>query len=138
MAMRLKSLFSGSLLLTALTGCTSIQPPICSPGEHSVGLDTLYFGTAKPDGVVSLEEWATFLSDTVTPTSPEGLTSWVASGQWKTSTGFLEQERTYVLQLAHDENQEKDRAVHRIMQNYKNRFQQEAVMRIRSHACRSF
>ncbi|MEK6803507.1 MAG: DUF3574 domain-containing protein [Nitrospirota bacterium] len=103
-----------------------------------MGLDTLYFGTAKPDGVVSLEEWATFLSDTVTPTSPEGLTSWVASGQWKTSTGFLEQERTYVLQLAHDENQEKDRAVHRIMQNYKNRFQQEAVMRIRSHACRSF
>jgi hypothetical protein len=101
-------------------------------------LDTLYFGTAKPHGVVTTEEWAAFLNDTITPTSPEGLTSWVASGQWKTSSGLLEQEQTYVLQLAHGGDQEKDQAVHRIIESYKRRFQQEAVMRIRSQACRSF
>jgi hypothetical protein len=136
--MRLKSLRSVALLFSALAGCTFTQAPTCSPDEHSMVLDTLYFGTAKPDGVVTAEEWAAFLSDTVTPTSPEGLTSWVASGQWKTSAGFLEQEHTYVLQLAHEEHQEKDRAVRRIIQIYKSRFQQEAVMRIRSRACRSF
>lgn len=136
--MRSQSLRSVAVLLSALAGCTSIQAPICSPDEHSVVLDTLYFGTAKPDGVVTAKEWAAFLSDTVTPTSPEGLTSWVASGQWKTASGFLEREHTYVLQLAHEEDQEKDQAVRQIIQIYKSRFQQEAVMRIRSQACRSF
>lgn len=138
MAMRLTALLSAALLLSFLAGCTSIQPPGCSPDEHSVVLDTLYFGTAKPHGVVTTEEWAAFLNDTITPTSPEGLTSWVASGQWKTSSGLLEQEQTYVLQLAHEGDQEKDRAVRRIIESYKRLFQQEAVMRIRSQACRSF
>lgn len=138
MAIRLKSFLSSALLLSSLGACTSIQPPTCSPDEHSVVLDTLYLGTATPNGVVTAEEWAAFLRDTVTPTSPEGLTSWVASGQWKTSSGLSKQEQTYVLQLAYEGDQEKDQAARRIIQSYKSRFHQEAVMRLRSQACRSF
>lgn len=37
----------------------------CSSGEQTVVLDTLYFGTAKPGGGVTPEEWAAFLEETV-------------------------------------------------------------------------
>lgn len=84
------------------------------------------------------EEWAAFVEDTVVPDFPEGLTSWTAAGRWRNTAGVVEQESSYLLQLAHDGSQEKDRAVQRIAQHYKRSFQQEAVMRIRSQACRSF
>lgn len=135
MIMRLKPL---PLLLAAIVACTSTQPTTCPPQEHPVVLESLYFGTARPDGVVTAQEWESFLRDTVTPHFPEGLTSWTASGQWTTSTGALRQEASYILQLGHDATQEKDQAVHHLIETYKRRFRQDAVMRIRSYACRSF
>ncbi|MBL8529464.1 MAG: DUF3574 domain-containing protein [Burkholderiales bacterium] len=36
----------------------------------------LYFGTDKPSGRVTPEDWAQFLSETVTPRFPAGLTAW--------------------------------------------------------------
>ncbi len=126
------------LLLAAIAGCASTERLPCSSNEHPVVLDSLYFGAAHPSGIVTPDEWATFLQDTVVPHFPEGLTTWTASGQWRTSAGSLEQETSYVLQLAHAENQEKDRAIHHITRTYKSRFRQEAVLRIRSQACGSF
>lgn len=135
---RLKDHFLYSFMMVAFTGCVSAPAPPCSPDEQPMVLDSLYFGTAKPGGVVTAEEWAAFLDDTVAPDFPEGLTSWTAAGRWRNSVGFVELEASYVLQLTHNSIQEKDRAVQRIVQRYKDRFQQEAVMRIRSQACRSF
>lgn len=136
--MRLKLLFLLSLLPAVLTGCASTERLTCSSNEHPVVLDSLYFGTAQPSGIVTPDEWATFVRETVVPHFPEGLTTWTASGQWRTSAGSLEQETSYMLQLAHAENQEKDRAINHITRAYKSRFQQEAVLRLRSHACGSF
>jgi hypothetical protein len=136
--MRVKRLFSSAFLALLIAGCASTPVLPCSSGEQSVTLDSLYFGTTKPGGVVTAEEWAAFLDDTVGPEFPEGMTSWVATGQGKNQAGMVERETSYLLQLAHDSSQEKDRAVQRIMHRYKIRFQQEAVMRIRSQACRSF
>lgn len=135
MIMRLKPL---PLLLAATVACTSTQPTTCPPQEHPVVLDSLYFGTARPDGVATAQEWESFLRDTVTPHFPEGLTSWTAAGQWTTSTGALRQETSYILQLGHDATQEKEQAVHHLIEAYKRRFRQDSVMRIRSYACRSF
>ncbi len=101
-------------------------------------LDSLYFGASKPEGVVTAEEWAAFVEDTVVPDFPDGLTFWTAAGRWRNAAGVVEPESSYLLQLAHNGNEEKDRAVERIAQRYKRRFQQEAVMRIRSQACQSF
>ena len=101
-------------------------------------LDSLYFGTAKPGDVVTAEKWTAFLNEVVGQDFPEGLTSWTAAGRWRNSAGVLEQESTYVLQLAHLGGEENDRAVKQMIARYKRDFTQDAVMRIRSQACRSF
>jgi hypothetical protein len=132
-------LFLLPLLMPIITtGCSSSQMMTCSPGEQPVMLDSLYFGTANPDGIVTAEEWETFIAETVVPGFPDGLTSWAVSGHWGTSAGAVKREVSYLLHLAHNGAPEKDAAIQHIMRSYKKQFQQEAVMRIRSQACRSF
>ncbi len=122
----------------AVAGCASTPVPRCASGEQAVVLDTLYLGTATPEGVVTAEEWNAFLDQMVVPDFPEGLTSWAATGRWGNSTGLVERESSNLLQLAHNGSYEKDRAVLRIADRYKSRFHQVAVMRLRSRACRTF
>ncbi len=136
--MRVQQLVSSLVTAVIIAGCAFPSMLPCSSGEQPVVLDSLYFGTAKPGGVVTAEEWTVFLEETVVPDFPEGLTSWTAAGRWGNSAGLVERETSYLLQLAHNGSQEKDRAVQRIIHRYKSGFQQEAVMRIRSQACRSF
>lgn len=136
--MRVQQLFTSLVAAVIITGCASPSMLPCSSGEQTVVLDALYFGTAKPGGVVTAEEWAAFLEDTVVPDFREGLTFWAAAGRWENSAGLVIWEASYLLQLAHDGSQGKDREVQRIVQRYKSNFQQEAVLRIRSQACRSF
>ena len=90
-----------------------------------VSVDTLYFGTAKPDhSVVTAAEWQKFLGDEVTPRF-EGFTHWEAHGSWKG-----ESEESHVLQIVHAAGRED--AVAAIIDAYKKRFAQEAVLQVRS------
>ncbi|MCC6968567.1 MAG: DUF3574 domain-containing protein [Nitrospira sp.] len=135
---RLRNYFLCSFIAVVPAGCASNSALPCAPYEQPVTLDSLYFGTSKPGGAVTAEEWAAFLHEMVVPDFREGMTFWAAAGRWETSAGLVEREASYLLQLAHNGSEEKDRRVQRIAQRYKSRFQQEAVMRIRSQACRSF
>src|SRR5688500_11884439 len=79
-----------AVLFVSLAGCASMPRPLaCSPGEQLLVHDSLYFGTAKPNGVVTAAEWAEFLGNTVTPRFPQGLTAWQASGQWRGADGAI-------------------------------------------------
>ncbi len=100
--------------------------------------ESIYFGSNKPGGTVTTMEWAKFVNDHVTPAFPEGLTSWAGSGQWRMADGKIEREISYILQLTHDTTEEKESAIRAIMDRYKKEFHQEAVLRVRSHACLSF
>ena len=126
------------VMLLAAGGCASTQEFACLQGEKAAVTESLYFGTAKPGGVVSREEWTTFVDETVMPAFPEGLTSWSASGQWRMASGTIEHETSHILQLIHDGGAKKDAVIQRIMSSYKHAFQQEAVLRIRSRGCISF
>jgi Protein of unknown function (DUF3574) len=97
-------------------------------------LDTLYFGTQKPDGSapVTDAEWQQFLGDEITSRFPSGLTTWDASGQWRDSHGVIEHERTHIIQLVHRANGEDEKRIAVIITLYKKRFAQEAVFRVRS------
>ena len=120
------------------SGCASVREQRCSPGEeHSVN-NVMYFGTAKPTGVVTPEEWAEFLRASVTPRFPQGLTAWQASGQWKGADGAIVQEASFVLSLVHPDDERSEGAVRTIASEYKSRFNQEAVLRLKSHVCASF
>ena len=114
-----------------------LQDGRCAVGEQATVSDLLYFGTNKPGGVVSAEEWTNFLSAVVTPRFPAGLTAWQASGQWQSSDGTLTREGSYVLSLIHPADAHSESAVRTIIAEYKTRFQQEAVLRVKAHACMS-
>lgn len=100
--------------------------------------DTLTFGTNKPGGVVTADEWRDFLAAGVTPRFPQGITSWSAAGQWRGASGVLEHEASYVLQLVHADGSDEERRVREVMDLYRKRFEQEAVLRVRLPACTSF
>jgi hypothetical protein len=97
-------------------------------------MDTLYFGTQKPDGgaPVTDAEWQKFLADEITTRFPSGLTTWEASGQWRDEHNVIERERTHIVQLVHPRSGEVEGRIVAIIAAYKKRFAQEAVFRVRS------
>lgn len=125
-------------LALAVGACASSPLWTCRTGERAVVMDALYFGTARPGGIVTPDEWREFINQVVTPRFPQGLTSWEASGQWQTATGAIEREASHVLYVVHPDTEENEFAVREIMSTYKTAFHQEAVLRVRSRACVSF
>jgi hypothetical protein len=100
--------------------------------EHQE-MDTLYFGTQKPEGgVVSDVEWQQFLADEITSRFPSGLTTWEASGQWRDAHNVIEREKTHIVQLVHPVNGEDEGRIVTIIATYRKRFAQEAVLRVRT------
>jgi hypothetical protein len=123
---------------TAFSACAANRQAACHSGERAAIQEALYFGTAMPGGQVSAEDWQAFLAEVITPRFPDGLTAWAAAGQWRGQDGRLEKEGSFVLQLVHDDTPGTEKAVREVMSLYKERFHQEAVMRVREAACISF
>jgi len=121
-----------------VSACSSTYTVRCRDGDHLAIHDSLFFGTAKPGGVVSPEDWAKFLQTTVTPRFPKGLTSSRASGQWLGVDGEIVREDAHVLQLLHPDDATNEKAIREVVETYKTQFKQEAVLRIRSYTCASF
>lgn len=136
--MALRLIFLHIALAVTLAGCAAVPAPRCGAGEQLLVSELLYFGTEKPGGVVTPEEWSEFLRDVVTPRFPEGLTVWPASGQWRSADGAVTREASHVLNLIHPETEAAESAVRAMVTEYKNRFRQEAVLRVKGDACVSF
>ncbi|NML46396.1 DUF3574 domain-containing protein [Ramlibacter sp. G-1-2-2] len=132
----MRSYLFAAALLALLAGCAAPEPLRCSGTEQAEVEEHLYFGSKKPDGRVTDAQWQGFLADEVTPRFPEGLTAWPASGQWR-SGSLVVHEKSWVLVLVHRPTPELEREVLALMDAYKGRFQQEAVLRVRTPACMS-
>jgi uncharacterized protein DUF3574 len=131
----------GAFLVTlalVLAACASMPQRACKGGEQAVTHDSLYFGTATPHSVVTSAEWAEFLRATVTPRFPQGFTSWEGSGQWRAASGEILREGSHVVSIVHPDDEPRERAVLEIIAAYKSQFRQEAVLRLKTHACASF
>jgi Protein of unknown function (DUF3574) len=113
-----------------VSACSSTYIVRCKDGDHLAIHDSLYFGTAKPGGVVSSEDWAKFLETTVTPRFPKGLTSSRVSGQWRGDDGEIVRADSHVLQLLHPDDATTEKAIRELAETYKTQFKQQAVMRI--------
>ena len=121
-----------------LAGCSAFVATGCRTGEQRAANELLYFGTGKPGGgSVSTEEWAAFLNASVTTRFPAGHTVWPATGQWRSGSGSITTEGSYVLSLLHPQTPAAEASVQAIVDEYKARFQQEAVLRVRTQACTS-
>jgi len=112
-----------TLLLITLLGC---EPRVAAWTRSE-----LYFGLAKSNGeVISDEQWDAFLREVVTPRFPDGLTVVNASGQYRNSKGALVKESSKILIVWRPTTAEEDRKLNDIRRVYRERFDQESVLRI--------
>lgn len=125
-------------LVITLYACSSMPTRPCSNETQVAIYDLLYFGSAKPNGLIAPAEWVKFLNDTVTPRFPQGLSVWDASGQWRSANGVILREPSHILNLVHSDNELAEKAVQEIIDVYKFSFQQKSVLRIKTQACQSF
>jgi hypothetical protein len=118
----MKSAISLTLLAVLLVGgCTAKQ----------MTQTELYFGMARKDGAnVSNEQWQQFLDEVVTPRFPDGFTVTTADGQWRGPDGKIVREPSRVLNIVRDRGPEASRKLDEIRQIYKERFNQDAVLRV--------
>lgn len=126
--------FLALVLGLALAACASVErtAPDAVSGLTAQVADRLYFGRNIPGGgSVSDQAWAGFLAEVVTPRFPAGLTVWPAQGQWRGLSGVIERESSFVLELIHPDDAATERAIREIAAEYKRRFSQEAVLRVR-------
>jgi hypothetical protein len=92
----------------------------------------LFFGTAKPDGVVTDQEFLAFIDAVVTPRFPAGLTLLKGNGQFQTDDGEIIKESSFLLILLYpvEEFRESSRRIDVIRRRYTTQFQQESVLRV--------
>ena len=92
----------------------------------------LFFGTAKPEGAVTPEEFELFLDEFVTPLFPDGLTVMKADGQFRGADGLTIKEDSYVLVLLYPVEGQKvsSRNIDAIRAAYMDKHRQESVLRV--------
>lgn len=92
----------------------------------------LFFGTAKPDGVVTPEEFQLFLDEFVTPRFPDGLTVVKGDGQFRGADGITIKESSFLLILLYPFEQRAggSKRIEEIRAEYVQRHQQESVLRV--------
>jgi hypothetical protein len=140
---RLRRLRSTAILpiLLAAAACASAGAGTAAGGASPAALsrdtswvsDVMYFGMSIPGGgVVSDSAFDGFVRDVVTPRFPEGLTMWAAHGQWRGAERRIVREDSRVIQVVHPPTAVADSAVEAIAVEYKRRFAQESVLRVRS------
>jgi hypothetical protein len=122
------------VLIVALGLCVPLPAaaqPACAEGAFPMARLELYFGTQKPGGApVTDAEWGAFLNEEVTPRFPDGLTVLTGNGQWRNAQGVITKETSAVLVILYEPSAEKEAAIEDIRAAYKDRFDQESVMRV--------
>ncbi len=99
----------------------------------------LFFGTSRPGGEVSDNEFAAFIDNEVTPRFPDGLTLLTGYGQFRGSGGELIREKSHVLILLYPpQTQDASGKIQEIRELYKRAHNQESVLRGDSYMVVSF
>ena len=114
---------------------TMIRRPIplaARNGSLNFARTELFFGTAKPDGVVTDEEFFAFLDQEITPRFPDGLTLLKGDGQFRGESGVIVKEDSFVLILLYplEDFRDSSRKINAIRRLYRAQFQQESVLRV--------
>ena len=99
----------------------------------------LFFGRNSPAGVVSEADFQSFLDNVVTPLFPDGLTVIDGKGQFRASAASApEKEDSKLLILLYAFDKRQSDSVEEIRSRYKQRFQQQSVLRVDRPTCMSF
>jgi hypothetical protein len=92
----------------------------------------LFFGTAKPEGVVTDEEFRRFIDEEVTPRFPDGLTLLKGDGQFRGEDDIVIKEQSFVLILLYpyETFTKSSQNIQQLRELYKDQFDQESVLRV--------
>jgi hypothetical protein len=92
----------------------------------------LFFGTARPDGVVTEAEFRAFIDAEVTKRFPDGLTVLKGDGQFRLSDDVIVKEESFVLILLYplDSRKKSSQKIEHIRQLYMEQFEQQSVLRV--------
>lgn len=133
-----------ALLALGLAGCVTPQAAVTAPAACAVGdamVETqLFFGMSKPKGgAVSQRDWEAFVAREVSPRFPEGFSVIEGAGFWRDGTTQKTiSEKSKVVVRLHERSAEADRAIGAIVEAYKVKFEQEAVLRVDRPVCAKF
>lgn len=121
-------------------GCDAILNNGCPDGTERWIEHQLYMGRGGPDGtVVDDSAWEIFLADVVTPRFPDGLTVLDGKGQWRGSEDLIQQESTKVLVIfVPNDHEDAEDLIEEVSDEYKNRFDQESVLKTVTKTCLAF
>ncbi len=135
------------IILAAIFGAGCAETKINAyPGQPQLRGDhyiqtILIFGLSGPEGSAIREaEWQAFVDDHITPRFGQGLTIIDTDGQWMMQSGVMTKEDSRTVLLLYDaaSAKEADASIEAIKDEYKELFDQEAVLRIDSEAAVSF
>jgi hypothetical protein len=91
----------------------------------------LYFGLSRKDGLtVNDGQWQQFVDEEVTPRFPDGFTVTASQGQWRGPDGKIVRESSRVLTVLRSPDRGSDRKIDELRRIYRERFNQDAVMRV--------
>jgi hypothetical protein len=127
--------------ILSLTLAATVALGGCAPAAPCRNYTQLFLGLAIGDGQgeVSEPEFRAFLAEAVTPRFPDGFTVIDAIGQYRQqSTQTIIREKSRVLVLVRPDDAATDAAIAAIIADYKQRFHQEAVLRLDSCAAATF
>jgi hypothetical protein len=127
--MSYRRLIEAAVVAVSLGACAQPgAPAVCTAPLKSAREIDLYFGRDKQGGgEVSEAEWVSFLSDTVTPRFPDGLSVLNVEGQARESSGRIVRERTKLLVVIVFDAPAHQGRVREIVQAYNGRFGQHGV-----------
>ncbi|HEU4663012.1 MAG TPA: DUF3574 domain-containing protein [Dokdonella sp.] len=129
--------------LAALAGChvewVRDHPLGCRSDEQSLLRDALYFGRAIPGGgEVDEVAWQRFDAEVLAHAFPRGYTTLDARGHWLGADGAPVSEASRVVVVVHERDAASEAALRTVVDAYRARFRQEAVLRERTTACVAF
>ncbi len=120
-------------LLILVLPIPALAVPCPVPGQKPMLLVKMYFGQ------VPVDVWDQFLSGTITPGFPDGLTVYSARGQWMDpKTHRLTHEESRVVEIAAPDTQATRNRIVAIAARYRQVFHQQSVGIVTSPACALF
>ena len=132
-----RRLVEATVVAVSLGACAQAgAPAVCTaPLKPALEID-LYFGRDKQGGgEVSEAEWAAFLTDTVTPRFPDGLSVFNVEGQTREPSGRIVRERTKLMVVVVFDAPAHQGKVREIIEAYNSRFGQHGVFRSEHPVC---
>lgn len=122
---QLSQTLTWSLLVIMMAGCGSSS----QSRLERVTRTELYLGLDRANAPqVSDQELQAFLDEVVTPLFPAGYTVMTTEGRWHDGTKTI-REPSRMLVFLHSGDRKSSRAIEQIRQQYKQRFEQQAVLR---------